>query len=105
MLVAMDLEALLQDLGCEVQAANSITSALDMLQTWAPDVATLDLNLNGESTAPVAAALRESRIPFVVVTGYTGEFRSDPASRNAPLLKKPYRDEDVVQALTDLLNE
>jgi hypothetical protein len=33
----------------------------------------LDLNLDGERVTPVAEALQEKGVPFVLVTGYDGE--------------------------------
>lgn len=100
----MDLEALLEEQGCKsVEAANGVARALDVLEKRPPDAATLDMNLNGESSAPVAAALQERGIPFVVVTGYGDDCRNDPAYRDAPLLKKPYNSDELIRRLVHLL--
>jgi CheY-like chemotaxis protein len=105
MLLAMDIEALLEEQGCEVlEPASSVKRALSVLETGNPDAALLDMNLNGETSAPVAAVLRERGIPFVVVTGYTGKHREDPMFRDAPLLKKPYASAELVRALVGLLS-
>ena len=104
MLLAMDIEALLEEQGCEVlEPACSVKRALAVLEASRPDAASLDMNLNGESSAPVAAALRERNIPFVVVTGYSGKHGEDPMFRDAPLLKKPYDGGELVRAIADLL--
>ncbi|MBM9595497.1 response regulator [Roseitranquillus sediminis] len=76
---------------------------LAVLEAGRPDAASLDMNLNGESSAPIAAALREQRIPFVVVTGYTGKHHEDPTFQGAPLLRKPYDGAQLVRTLVGLL--
>lgn len=78
MLLAMDLEAILAEAGGDVlePAAGQ------------PDIASLDMNLIGESSAPIAAALREQEIPSVV-TGYSGKHSEDPMFRDVPVIKKP----------------
>jgi hypothetical protein len=53
--------------GCEDQ------SALGALASEPPHIAVLDLNLDGERVTPVAEALQEKGVPFVLVTGYDGE--------------------------------
>ncbi len=58
------------------------------------DAAVLDWNLHGESSEPVARALKAGRVPFVIATGYGavgGEFG------DRPILGKPY----VPQVLLD----
>ena len=37
------------------------------------DAAVIDANLRGETSAPVAAALRAGKVPFVVCSGYRAE--------------------------------
>ena len=85
MLLAMDIEALLKEQGCEVlEPACSVKRALAVIEAGQPDAASLDMNLNGESSAPIAAALRERNIPFVIVTGYTEKHREDPMFATRP---------------------
>jgi two-component SAPR family response regulator len=72
-LVAMMVEDMLGDLGCEV--AGSFGAVRDAL-AWlggdnpAPDGAVLDVNIGGEMVFPVAEQLRERGVPFVFATGY-----------------------------------
>ena len=104
MLLAMDLEALLAEKGCEVlEPAKSVSRALALLDTHRPDFASLDMNLNGESSAPVAAALRERNVPFVVITGYSSQHGEDPIFREAPLVRKPYDSAELIRTLVRLL--
>lgn len=104
MLLAMDLEMLLKDQGCLVlKPVNSVQRALDAIDAECPDAATLDMNLNGSSSAPVATALQARNIPFVAVTGYTGTFDDDRAFQDVPVVKKPYDTRELLQTLARLL--
>jgi len=70
-LVALYLTQSLEDLGATIVGpSNSVSDALALLSTEAPDMAVLDINLGRERVYPVAQALRERGIPFVFTTGY-----------------------------------
>jgi CheY-like chemotaxis protein len=104
MLVAMEFESVLQAHGCVVVGpAASIEQASVLLHEQRPDVALMDLNLNGQSALPVAAALREKAVPFVLVTGYSESRSAEPELRQAPRLPKPVRHRDLLQTLAELL--
>ncbi|ADG08704.1 response regulator [Caulobacter segnis] len=72
-LVAMMVEDMLGDLGCEI--AGSFGAVGDAM-AWlvggdaSPDGAVLDVNIGGEMVFPVAEELRERGVPFVFATGY-----------------------------------
>lgn len=97
--VALLVEDMLMELGCEVVAsAAEVERACALARTATIDVALLDLNLAGKSALPVAHVLRERGIPFVFSTGYgvtelAAEFRSQPT------LAKPFRIDDLERAL------
>ena len=88
--VALLIEDMLADLGCEVtHSAAHLAKACELASVAVVDFALLDLNLNGSSTLPVASILKQRHIPFVFSTGYgasglTEEFRSYPT------LAKPF---------------
>ena len=90
-LVAMMMEDILADLGCEIAASfGSLSAALSWLaaQQTPPDGAVLDVNLGGgETVFPLAEALRARGVPFVFATGY-GVLPSDRFP-DAPLIHKP----------------
>ncbi|KQW70680.1 hypothetical protein ASE17_17550 [Phenylobacterium sp. Root77] len=90
-LVAMMMEDLLADLGCEVAASfGSLAPAMAWLdrQDPLPDGAVLDVNLGGgETVFPLAEALRARGVPFVFATGY-GVLPSD-GYPDTPLIRKP----------------
>jgi CheY-like chemotaxis protein len=92
-LVAMMLEDLIADLGCEIAGSlASVAAALAWIDAGgSADVALLDVNLSGESVFPVAEALRARGVPYAFATGYGDDH--DPRFKDAPLLGKPIRQE------------
>jgi CheY-like chemotaxis protein len=100
-LVAMLLEDMLLDHGCRVVATGArldeaLIHANDLTLEF--DVALLDLNLAGENTFQVAAALAARDIPFAFSTGY-GAGGLPPEWRDRPTLQKPFTGEDMARAL------
>ncbi|MFN3523803.1 MAG: response regulator [Phenylobacterium sp.] len=72
-LVALVMEDMLADLGCEVVATfGALSPALDWFAAGqAPfDGALLDVNLGGELVFPLAEALEARGVPFVFATAY-----------------------------------
>lgn len=98
-LLAMELEAGLVEAGAVVVgSAAELGEAMAMLSLEI-DAAVLDANLNGESVAPLAAALHARGTPFVFATGY-GE-RGAPEGFDAPVVRKPYNVHQIVRALAE----
>lgn len=104
MFVALDHEATLRGVGCTgLATAATIRSALEKIRSWHPNIAILDLNLHGEHTFPVADALDDADVPFVIVSGHSR--RILPARHEArPFLDKPSRPHVLVQALQEALD-
>lgn len=97
--VALLIEDMLADLGCEVAAsAANLRKACELASEAQIDFAVLDLNLNGASAIPVARILRERRIPFVFSTGY-GAAGVEEDFAGAPLLAKPFLLKDLRQKI------
>lgn len=97
-IVAMQLEDLLRDMGCAVVGpACRLEDALEMAEIEGLDAAVLDVNLNGRSVCPVAIRLRARGVPVVYATGYgQAGCRELPAGA---VLQKPYLPADLVAAL------
>lgn len=97
--VAMMLEMLLGDIGCVVAGMSGrLEDALAKAKSLEFDVALLDVNLDGESSWPVAEAIAGRGLRFVFATGY-GSNSLPEALRGSPLLRKPYRVGDIERAL------
>jgi CheY-like chemotaxis protein len=103
-LIAMFMETLLADLGCEVLGpVHALGPALDLVSGENDiDLAFLDVNLGGQPSFPVADALRRRGVPVVFCTGY-GDAGLREVDRGAPVLRKPYRAGDLAAALSAAL--
>ncbi|ENZ83396.1 response regulator [Caulobacter vibrioides] len=88
--VAMLVEDLLSDLGCEVVGpAASASEAVRLAERESFDLALLDVNLgDGETSFRTAEILRERGVAFAFVTGY-GDQGVRPDLRDAPIVSKP----------------
>jgi CheY-like chemotaxis protein len=105
-LVAMMLEQGLIDCGYDVVGpAPDTKKALSLLAAQAIDAAVLDVNLGNERVDPVAEALAAASIPFIFCTGYTDPSALPPGFRDRTMLHKPYRIQEVNDALIQLLTE
>jgi two-component SAPR family response regulator len=103
-LLAMELEALLKRNGCEVLGpASTVEWALALIVHDRPDLALLDVNLKGLRATPVAAALRERGVPFVLITGYGSDQLSEPELRAPPRIEKPVDGRDLRRAVARAL--
>ena len=88
--VALLIEDMLLDLGCEVVASVAqLDRACEVARTIAIDFALLDLNVDGASALPVAHILRERHIPLVFSTGY-GRHGIEQVFESYPMLAKPF---------------
>jgi DNA-binding NtrC family response regulator len=104
LLVAMELESLLEDQGCAVVGpAPTVDRALALLDREQPDAAILDVNLDGQTAIPVAAALKARGVPFLLATGYGNMQVSQPELNGAPRLDKPVSHDRLVRTLARIL--
>lgn len=105
MLVLMDIETALEDLGCStICSAASVVEALAFIAEQCFDAAILDVNLGGEKSYPVADALARLGVPFVFSTGYSDHGdRVDLEDR--PILRKPYTREALCAAFARMISD
>ena len=97
--IAMLIRDTLEDMGCEVVAtAARFDDAFQKATSLPFDVALLDVNLNGETSYPIAQALAERGRAFVFATGY-GLSNVPESLHNAPVLQKPFMRRDLERAL------
>lgn len=67
----MDLTAILEAGGYVVAGTvSSVSETLAILEGILPHARVLDVNLRGETSAPVAEALRRPAVPFVMSRAY-----------------------------------
>lgn len=96
-IVAMMLEDMLSELGMIVLGPEaSLQDGLIAAENEVFDVAILDMNLNGQRSDPIADLLAANAVPFIFATGYDfGEQRH----AGVELIRKPYRQDELVAAL------
>ncbi len=98
-LVAMHIEEMLGEAGCNVVATiDTVGRALEFIRTQSVDAAVLDVNLKGEKVFAVAEELMARNVPFVFSSGY-GERFLPPQFDAAPHLSKPFEPETLWQTL------
>lgn len=98
-MIAMAVEAVVTDAGgVVVDMAATLDQALALARSADFDAALLDINLNGETSFPVAEILGERGIPYAFVTGYGRQMVPD-AFASVPILTKPYARGDLIQTL------
>jgi DNA-binding response OmpR family regulator len=100
--IAQDLQASLEDAGAQVVGpAADVASAMTLIEGETVDCAVLDINLHGRVDFDLAAELTRRAIPFLFATGY--EVASIPKQfETIPLWRKPFRTEELVEAVTAL---
>ncbi len=100
MIIALDTEENLKRLGVpSVRVESSVAGALQAISEALPDFAIIDFNLGTESSAPVAAALRERGVHFLLATGYTESASEMDTLGAAGVLRKPYGRSELERAL------
>jgi CheY-like chemotaxis protein len=104
-LIAMDLQALLEEAGYDVLGpANSSAAALALIDTVEPDVALLDVNLGRSDAFGVADVLTERSTQVIFLTGHTAH-KLPPAQRHLPLVSKPYLPQVLLKAVAHAVEQ
>lgn len=103
-MIALLLEGYMLDCGVEETVLEpTLARGLEAARTGDFDLAVLDVNLNGESSFPIAQVLSERNIPFTFSTGYgpEGVVRHFP---DRPVLTKPFSVSALREVVHRLLN-
>jgi DNA-binding NtrC family response regulator len=96
MLIAMDLQDMLERLGYEVVGpAGNVAEIRDLLQDGPIDGAILDVNLRGEQVFSVLPALMAIGMPVVLASGYEDAQLFPSEFRDLPRITKPFSAEAV----------
>jgi len=102
--VAESLKFLLESCQCEVTGmAASVSKALELVDQSAFDIAILDIDLGGETVAPVAERLRERGRPFVFLSGYSDKDMLPPSLHAFVCLEKPVDSALLAKEIRELL--
>lgn len=89
-LIAIQIGAMLRDLGCEtVGPVGDVVGAFALITQERPDAALLDICLDVGPSFLLAGVLEQRRIPFAFATGYEGGVLP-PRFAAVPRLLKPF---------------
>ena len=105
MIIAMDGEDALRDLGAEVFTAASVGRAREAIALQPVDLAVLDFNLGHENSLPIADLLAERGVPFIFATGYGDGLELPPRFQHVTLVKKPYSGATLARALEPVIGK
>lgn len=101
-LAAEACKQLLEMNGCDVVGPTGrVEAALALVGGEGLDGALLDINLAGESSFPIARALRERGVPFMFLTGYDDSALIPSDLRSARRLGKPIANQLLIDAMED----
>lgn len=101
-LIAMSMQADLEDHGFNAHFAITMPDALSQIESATYDAVVLDYNVGGTTSVALADTLRSRRIPFVVCSGSEPTEGID-AFRDVQSIGKPYRPEELMAALRGAL--
>ena len=101
--IALGLQRTLEQFGCKVLGPTvSVAAALEALGQEHPDAVLLDLHLLDGLAVPVAETLSAIGVPFILETGSSQDEADHPILHAAPKLRKPFSDEELLDALVRL---
>lgn len=105
-LISEHLNMILENLGYEVIGiCSSMQSAFKTLEIKVPDLALLDIRMNGiDEGIIVAEYLKTKGIPFAFVTSFSDKQTLMDAVLQKPLayVLKPFEEEDIIKALQNI---
>lgn len=105
-IVAFDMQMMLEEQGARVLGpAATLAQARGIIENDSPQLAVLDVNLNGEFVFPLAEELSARGVPFLFATAYADDERLFPATtRDIPRLAKPVLPNVLIGRLRKLLD-
>jgi CheY-like chemotaxis protein len=90
-MIALDLESVLQDLGCEIIGpVADVEDLVQQFETHHPDGALLDINLRGKRVFAVLPRLIEQGLPVIITSGYDDVTLIPQDFRALPRISKPF---------------
>jgi DNA-binding NtrC family response regulator len=101
-LIAMSVEAYLEDAGFAVQTVTSTVQARAWLEHNTPEFVILDFMLKDGPATALAGELHERGIPFIVYSGYARHLGVPFELQEVPWLDKPTRREHLLKTLLTL---
>lgn len=105
LVIALDVEDMLGNLGARVLTAPSAQAALGVLSRSTPDCAVLDVTLGRGTSLPVAEELEKRGIGYVFATGHRDTTMIPERFRLVPIIRKPYDEQVLKDALFKVIKQ
>jgi CheY-like chemotaxis protein len=105
LLIALDIQQILEGVGASVVSPNNPDDALAALRHGPRfDLAVLDVMVNGVPCTGVAAALAAQGTPFVLLTGMRGNDEYIRQFGDVPVVEKPFQLQLLLETLRRALD-
>ena len=102
-IVAYSLECEVEHAGGEIVGPAHTLGEAERLLDETIDVAILDININGEAIWPIARALRDRGVPYVLASANCDDPRAvDPTHADVPRFDKPVAMGRLIAAVAEL---
>ncbi len=105
LIIALDAEDILMRLGAEVMTASSVEAGLEIIDTDAPTLAVLDINLGDQTSFTVADRLDDMGTPFIFATGYGEQAMLPEPHKHRTVVQKPYTLEGIARILEEIMGK
>lgn len=102
MMIALDIEDTLGQLGHEVSTATTIAQAEHVLDRDHVDLAIVDYKLTDGNTESLMERLQQTGVPFVLCSGISDEEERCKVSAGVPFVSKPFSTDALVEAVAGL---
>ena len=101
-ILAINTQMMLSTIGLEhVEVAASVKEAFALIDRNRFGLAILDLSLGSETSLPIAERLCGDKVPVLITTGFE-EVTLPPVCEGTPILRKPFRLEDLENAIAQM---
>jgi CheY-like chemotaxis protein len=95
-LIALELEQILENLGCEVVGPLSrVDEVLENAERGGFDGALLDVNLRGRQIFEILPKLKTLGLKLIITSGYDDLSLFPPAFRATPRIAKPFNEREL----------
>jgi DNA-binding response OmpR family regulator len=102
-IIAMDLEATLAAAGFSVVTVMSCAVADEWLESHAPGIAIVDVNLTDGSCHDVVSKLHAAGVPFIVHSGEHASTFTETVFAKGTWMGKPSHSDDLVRTARELV--
>ncbi|MFY9837514.1 MAG: hypothetical protein WAK55_13810, partial [Xanthobacteraceae bacterium] len=95
-LIAIELQRILEDFGCEVVGPlSSVDEVLQNADRGGFDGALLDINLRGRQIFEILPQLDKLGLRMIITSGYNDVTLFPPAFRSLPRIAKPFDEKEL----------